>query len=767
MANSRQDGRKPKRLKRRKMVLIKCLYSGTLLVLCLCAFVQQAKCQSDTGLSANGMSQDISATDDRRRRLQVEQWEQQRILGNYNSGHRDYDDRDADGFNGPDCSDHEDGAYIPGCRQPPPPDAAFDGEPGSQFPPPFAGEELGSAGDVASISAENWGPKTVDFIVRIAIMKPTVDVNENGLKPLYDEEEERGVDGEDGATTFDPERNAMYTSRAGEGNVNNNNNNYGGISQSGGATNSETSSVMTYDQERGQDEPSSGLRAAFVGARAKRLVKRTMTDILTWNTPFRAFKRSHPPIFPPGSQFDSSANNDYNGRRMQIDREEKEGESGERQFHWFMSQQDKIAGETLFADNRTPELMDDDREQQQRRAQGGGGYGGSGGGSGSWNQRNDNVNGGGGGGSNRDEHEYEGDSDDDDGRQRIHLFHNDTVVSFFSESTKVDPDTGKNVSMLWFQFQVFYVPFWKDGGPVMSEGHVRNIEKDGAAAVDYSVSNGSFLKLLRKYYQESLEEDGDEEVGDDLQAGFPTVDEDGVEGTPQTGTDDEYSDVLLIGVEFAGTEFLNTKESKRHDVTYPDNLATDDGLGVREIFGIGLFVAIVTISSLLSASALCLRRRRSEKHTWGVQYLTEQGVGELLQIGWRYETTAGLASTVATSSQVGGDGLTSNGGAGNGSHLTSKGGKMGAKGRVVVAGDSGKTKMVKKYGSAAANAATNGSGGQQVFLQVYDKSRLGYNDDNSMLMGGIEKLVPEVTATTVHSSTNSTATPGQSSYQSG
>jgi hypothetical protein len=28
-------------------------------------------------------------------------------------------------------------------------------------------------------------------------------------------------------------------------------------------------------------------------------------------------------------------------------------------------------------------------------------------------------------------------------------------------------------------------------------------------------------------------------------------------------------------------------------------------------------------------------------------------------------------------------------------------------------------------------------GGQQVFLQVLDKDKLGYNDDNSMLMGSV------------------------------
>jgi hypothetical protein len=74
------------------------------------------------------------------------------------------------------------------------------------------------------------------------------------------------------------------------------------------------------------------------------------------------------------------------------------------------------------------------------------------------------------------------------------------------------------------------------------------------------------------------------------------------------------------------------------------------------------------------------------------------------------------------------------------------------------------------------------TGGQpsKLFLQVYDKSKLGYDEDNSMLMGGVEQTA--VTANTasltnvtdrhssnmvtLHGSTNSSRQPLSSEFSS-
>ena len=57
------------------------------------------------------------------------------------------------------------------------------------------------------------------------------------------------------------------------------------------------------------------------------------------------------------------------------------------------------------------------------------------------------------------------------------------------------------------------------------------------------------------------------------------------------------------------------------------------GWSVREWFGLGLCVSTVAIATLLTVVSSRLQRRETTKLVWG---LTEQGVGELLNVGWAY-----------------------------------------------------------------------------------------------------------------------------------
>jgi hypothetical protein len=68
---------------------------------------------------------------------------------------------------------------------------------------------------------------------------------------------------------------------------------------------------------------------------------------------------------------------------------------------------------------------------------------------------------------------------------------------------------------------------------------------------------------------------------------------------------------------------------------------------------------------------------------------TEEGVGEILQVGWRYQQ--GMIPSLA------------------------------------------------KDGNDNQNDADVGEQQQQLYLQIYDKTKLGYNDENSMLQGGVEQ----------------------------
>jgi hypothetical protein len=120
--------------------------------------------------------------------------------------------------------------------------------------------------------------------------------------------------------------------------------------------------------------------------------------------------------------------------------------------------------------------------------------------------------------------------------------------------------------------------------------------------------------------------------------------------------------------------------------TYPTPLQLGDPWGTREWFGLVLFLVLVFSTSFLSYFSVWIKRRQSRQQLWGAQCLTESGVGDLLNVGWRYQ-----------------------------------------------------------------------EGGEQLFLQVFDKGKLGYNDDNSMLMGGA--VDQTTTPTTLPSSTATTTTP--------
>jgi hypothetical protein len=124
--------------------------------------------------------------------------------------------------------------------------------------------------------------------------------------------------------------------------------------------------------------------------------------------------------------------------------------------------------------------------------------------------------------------------------------------------------------------------------------------------------------------------------------------------------------------------------------TYPTPLQFGDPWGTREWFGLVLFSVLVFLTSFLTCCSVWIRRRQCRKQLWGTQCLTESGVGDLLNVGWRYQ-----------------------------------------------------------------------EGGEQLFLQVFDKGKMGYNDDNSMLMGGV--VEETITPTTLPSSTATTTTPEQDS----
>jgi hypothetical protein len=146
----------------------------------------------------------------------------------------------------------------------------------------------------------------------------------------------------------------------------------------------------------------------------------------------------------------------------------------------------------------------------------------------------------------------------------------------------------------------------------------------------------------------------------------------------------------MVGTGYGEPEGYGGFVAENYDEpTYPSPLQLGDPWGTREWLGLILFLVLVFLTSFLTYCSVWIKRRHTRKQLWGTQHLTESGVGDLLNVGWRYQ-----------------------------------------------------------------------EGGEQLFLQVFDKGKLGYNDDNSMLMGGVVEQT--ITPTTLPSSTVTATTQSKS-----
>lgn len=97
--------------------------------------------------------------------------------------------------------------------------------------------------------------------------------------------------------------------------------------------------------------------------------------------------------------------------------------------------------------------------------------------------------------------------------------------------------------------------------------------------------------------------------------------------------------------------------------------------GIREWIGLSLFLTTTFLASLLTLCSWYQQRSRKHQQNWTTPFLTEEGIQDILQIGWKFHQESGQGQEVDS----------------------------------------------------------------QLFLQVYNKSKVGYNDDSSVLMGGIEQ----------------------------
>jgi hypothetical protein len=136
----------------------------------------------------------------------------------------------------------------------------------------------------------------------------------------------------------------------------------------------------------------------------------------------------------------------------------------------------------------------------------------------------------------------------------------------------------------------------------------------------------------------------------------------------------------------------DNNNNKMNNGTYPDLIGTaaaDIVWTMREYVGLGMFVTTIVVTSILAVVGVAARHRQRRKQLWGAT-LTENGINELLRVGWRY-TVGDPANGTST----------------------------------------GQQEQQQQHHQQQQQ--------QQLFLQVYDKGRMGYNDENSLLHGGVER----------------------------
>ncbi|KAG7351680.1 hypothetical protein IV203_007728 [Nitzschia inconspicua] len=268
----------------------------------------------------------------------------------------------------------------------------------------------------------------------------------------------------------------------------------------------------------------------------------------------------------------------------------------------------------------------------------------------------------------------------------------------------------------WYVIYADYAVYWMDSGrPILQSQVLWEINKGCDDVLDISLHRDDYWDLLTSLH-----------FGQDLVLRRPDIEqpygsyEKGLADCQDLG--DEYDlDPFLPGNVGSGggppsMEIQDEEPSTNGTAaTYPYVIATAASeivWGTREWMGLALFLSTMVFAVSLLLIATVLHERQRKQELWGVN-LTEAGVNDFLGVGWRY--TQEEARAAAAMASLENDNDNNN------------------------------------------EEEDDDNDTPQLFLQVYDKGRLGYNDDNSMLQGGIERLNPFGGDETVDPPNSSTA----------
>jgi hypothetical protein len=93
--------------------------------------------------------------------------------------------------------------------------------------------------------------------------------------------------------------------------------------------------------------------------------------------------------------------------------------------------------------------------------------------------------------------------------------------------------------------------------------------------------------------------------------------------------------ISKFGEEYAVNQTMNggsSRENTDRSHEFSEPLTTE--WGIREWIGVGIFTFTIITATLLTVVSARLHRLQAQKNLWG---LTEEGVVDLLKVGWSYQ----------------------------------------------------------------------------------------------------------------------------------
>ena len=345
------------------------------------------------------------------------------------------------------------------------------------------------------------------------------------------------------------------------------------------------------------------------------------------------------------------------------------------------------------------------------------------------------------------------------------------LAKLFAVNTVIEPILALAIdNATWYRFMVDYQAYWDSNEPIYNPNVLYNITRRCFRVINATVISGDFYHVLqheyRKFYQDQqlLQQQKQSQINETGTSGYISIPAAGTNTTyeiPYYNTTDGIvfidvnvtqqdiiAGVAILGDENSmvyspgadahmsgpdgGDEDVNNRTTNGQNGTHPNNAWESGRMYTTPLekewdpiqwLGLTLFLVTLAVVALLTQGSFWYKRRQAEQQLWGIHALTEQGVSELLNVGWRYHYNREPQGADDNDNDDDDD-------------------------------DAGHPHPLDR----SPNGRDNLDG--QLYLQVFDKAKLGYNDDNSMLMGGVVKEgVPQDLTTTIPSSTVTTTTP--------